>query len=149
YRRGMDYRANAAPLEPDRSILVVALDGHVYGLDRATGEVRWHNNLPGGGTDEIFLAIGYGVVVVSAPPSKLFCLGYLTGQTRGAQMPPPPGRATIVVEPDQIVCAKGGYVDCFSPDGKLLWQQPLRGAGQGVIALGYPGNVAQADETHH
>lgn len=145
----MDYRANAAPLEPDRSILVAALDGHVYGLDRTTGEVRWHNGLPGGGTDEIFLAIGYGVVVVSAHRSRLFCLDYLTGETRWEHTTQTAGRATIVVEPDQIVCAKGGYVDCFSPDGKLLWQQPLRGAGQGRIALGYPGNVAQADEVHH
>jgi outer membrane protein assembly factor BamB len=142
----MDYRANAAPLEPDRSILVVALNGYVYGLDRVTGEARWQNGLPGGGTEEVFLAIGYGAVVVSALGSKLFCLDYLTGQTRWEQTTQRSGRATVLVEPEQIVCAKGGYVDCFSPDGRLLWQQPLKGAGLGRMALGYPGNVAQADD---
>jgi hypothetical protein len=142
----MDYRANAAPLEPDRSILVVALSGNVYGIDRASGEVRWSNDLRGGGIAEVFLAIGYGVVVVSAFGSRLFCLDYLTGQTRWEHTTKTTGRATILLEPDQIVCAKGGYVDCFGPDGRLLWQQPLKGAGVGRIALGYPGNVAQADD---
>jgi hypothetical protein len=142
----MDYRANAAPLPPDRSILVVALSGHVYGIDRTTGDIRWHNGLAGGGTDEVFLAIGYGVVVVSAFGSRLFCLDYLTGQTRWEHTTHTTGRATILLEPDQIVCAKGGYVDCFSPEGRLLWQQPLKGAGLDCMALGYPGNVAQADD---
>jgi len=34
----MDYRQNAAPLERDRSILVVGLNGRPFGLDRASGE---------------------------------------------------------------------------------------------------------------
>lgn len=142
----MDYRENADRPAPDRSILVVALNGHVYGLDRATGALRWHNELAGGGMGEVFLAVGYGVVVASAVGAKLYCLDYLTGETRWVQNTKASGRATVVIEPDQIVCAKSGYLDCFAPDGNALWSQPLKGAGMGRVALGYPGNVAQADD---
>jgi outer membrane protein assembly factor BamB len=141
-----EYRDNAAPLPEDRSILVVAQNGRVYGVDRVTGAVRWENNLDGGGYGEVFLCVGYGVVVVSAFGSKLFCLAYLTGTTRWEQRTSASGRAAIVIEPDQIVCAKGGYIDCFAPDGQKLWEQPLSGAGTGRGALGYPANVAQADD---
>lgn len=142
----MDYRANATTPEPDRSILVVGMSGKVFGLDRTTGEVRWNNDLRGGGFGEVFLAVGYGVVIASAFGKAIFCLDYLTGETRWSDTTQTSGRATIVIEPDQIVCAKDGYVDCFAPDGRKLWQQPLKGQGVGRMALGYPGNVAQADD---
>jgi hypothetical protein len=142
----MDYRANAAEPQPDRSVLVVGLSGHVYGIARATGELLWANNLRGGGFGEVFIAVGYGVVIASAGGAALYCIDYLTGNDRWAVATQASGRATIVIEPDQIVCAKGGYIDCFSPDGNKLWSQPLKGAGVGRIALGYPGNIAQADD---
>jgi hypothetical protein len=141
----MDYRENAAPLERDRSILVVGLNGRLFGLDRASGEPRWFNDLEGS-SGEVTLAIDYGVVIASAAHAALYCIDYLTGVTRWRQFTKDSGRATILLEPDQIVCMKSGYVDCFAPDGRLLWQQPLKGQGLGRGALGYPGNVAQADD---
>lgn len=146
YGSGMDYRSSAGPLEPDRSVLVVGLKGRVFGIDRQTGKALWRNDLPGGGGDEVFLAIGYGAVLASAQGPMIYCLDYLTGHERWKWPTHTSGRATILIEPDHIVCAKSGYLDCFSPEGRLLWAQPLYGAGVGRISLGYPENVAQADD---
>lgn len=140
----MDYRATAEVLQPDRSILVIGLNGNVYGVARDTGELCWRHD--GEGTGEVFLAVGYGVVVVSSNDATLCCLDYLTGRERWTARTRASGRATILIEPDHIVCAKNGYIDCFTPNGAPLWQQPLEGAGLGAVALGYPGNVAQADD---
>jgi outer membrane protein assembly factor BamB len=142
----MTYREAAVAPEPDRSILVVALSGRLIGIDRETGDVRWENEMVGGGRGEVFIAIGYGVVIASAYGAKIFCVDYLTGATRWEQSTHSSGRASIIIEPDRIVCAKAGYLDCYAPDGKFLWQQPLRGQGMGRVALGFPGNVAQADD---
>jgi hypothetical protein len=146
YRRGMDYRTSAETLQPDRSILVVGTRGTLFGLDRMTGAVVWSNGLPGGGFGEVFMAVGYGVVIASAHAGVLYCLDYLTGVERWRQNTTTSGRATILIEPEQIVCAKSGYLDCYAPDGRPLWSQSLDGAGFGRVALGYPGNVAQADD---
>jgi outer membrane protein assembly factor BamB len=142
----MTYRTTSAPPQPDRSILVVGLNGEVVGVDRITGKIRWQNNLPGGSMGEVFIAVNYGVVVASASGDRIYCLDYLTGQQRWASETSGAGRATIVIEPDVIVCVKNGYLDCFSPQGGLLWSQRLEGKGLGRAALGFPGNVAQADD---
>lgn len=142
----MDYRTNASAPPPDRSILVVGLAGKVLGLDRDTGAIAWISPLPELTRDEVFIAVGYGVVVASADTDSIVCLDYLTGELRWAQRTHSAGRATILIEPEQIVCAKAGYVDCYTPDGQRRWRQPLTGHGVGRVALGYPGNVAQADE---
>jgi hypothetical protein len=76
----------------------------------------------------------------------VYCLDCLIGVERWRQPTHSSGSETIVIEPDHIVCAKGGYVDCFAPSGAPLWSQPLSGYGLGRSALGYPGNVAQADD---
>lgn len=141
----MTYRAPPEVLEPDRSVLVVGTNGRVCGVDRATGSILWNSDLPKGSYGEVFIAIGYGVVIASADGAMIFCLDYLTGAERWRSPTTAGGRATIVMEPDQIVCAKGGYIDCFDPDGHHLWSQPLRGFGVGRVSLGLPGNVAQAD----
>jgi outer membrane protein assembly factor BamB len=143
----MTYRQDAGPppAEIDRSLLVVGLNGIVVALERATGQLRWRNDLPGHGGREVFLALRYGVLVVSASGNGVARLDYATGAlvwehpTRGS------GRATILVEPELIVVAKGGYLDAFDHDGRLLWQQPLEGVGMGGTSLGFPGNVVQAD----
>lgn len=145
----MTYRTDAAPPQPDRSILVVALDGRVHGLERESGRIVWQNGLSGGGYGPVFIAVGYGVVIASANGNRVFCLDYLTGEIRWERTTQSAGRATILIEPDCVVCVKRGYVDCFGIDGAVRWQEGLQGAGVGHAALGFPGNVAQADETHH
>ncbi|MEC7987813.1 MAG: hypothetical protein VX278_21775, partial [Myxococcota bacterium] len=55
------------------------------------------------------------------------------------------GRATILATETRIVVCKGGFVDCFSVDGRQLWSQSLKKLGKGVAALGLTENVVQAD----
>lgn len=76
----------------------------------------------------------------------IYCLDYLTGVERWRHDTYTSGRATIVMEPDHILCAKGGYIQSFTVDGRLLWTQPLKGYGVGRCSLGYPGNVVQSDD---
>jgi len=142
----MPYREGEALVEADRSILVVGISGHVLGLERATGAIRWRNNLKGGGSAEVFLGFRFGVLVVSAAGDAVFRLDYQTGATLWSAETQASGRASIVIEPDLIVVAKGGYLDAFDHDGRKLWGQPLSGMGTGRVALGFPGNVAQADD---
>ena len=46
---------------------------------------------------------------------------------------------------DLIVVGKSGYLDGYDHGGRRLWSQSLSGRGTGRLALGFPGNVAQAD----
>lgn len=131
----------------DRSIAVVGIHGKVVGLARKTGAIVWENGLAGGGYGEVFLVVTGGQVFASALGRRLFCLDYRTGamlwesETSGA------GRASIVVEDDLVLVSKGGQVDCFERDGsEHLWTQPLKGKSVGRAALGFPDNVAQADD---
>jgi outer membrane protein assembly factor BamB len=139
----MAYRTDESQLPPDRSLLIVALNEQLYALDRATGELRWRTATELFGT--LSIAIDYGVIVAAGTGGGVACFDYLTGTPRWHQVTQADGRATLIIEPDHIVCAKGGYVDAFAPDGRVLWRQPLQGGGVGAIALGYPRNVAQAD----
>jgi outer membrane protein assembly factor BamB len=142
----MTYREQEMPAEADRSILVIAINGRVRGLDRFNGALRWANDLFEGGTGPVHVAFRYGVLVVSAGGKQVFRLDYTTGATLWSAPTRSEGRATIVIEPDLIVIAKGGYIDAFSHAGQHYWQQPLTGLGTGRIALAFPGNVAQADD---
>jgi outer membrane protein assembly factor BamB len=139
----MTYREQEMRAEADRSILVVATGGSVRGLHRFTGDVRWANDLPAGGLGEVYIAFRYGVLAVSASGNQLFRLDYATGATLWSTPTQSTGRATIVIEPDVIVVAKGGCVDAFSHAGQHYWSQPLTGLGFGGVALAFPGNVAR------
>jgi outer membrane protein assembly factor BamB len=140
------YRESSGPAEADRSILVVGIDGFLFGIDRASGEQRWENELPGGGHGEVFVALRYGVLAVSAGDDLLFRIDYATGKTLWSVRTRGTGRATILVEPDLIVVGKGGYLNAYDHRGKPLWLQELKGRGLGRLALGFPGNVAQSDD---
>jgi outer membrane protein assembly factor BamB len=143
----MPYREQEMLAETDRSILVVATNGKVRGLDRASGAIRWSNDLTGGGIGSVFVAFRFGVLAVSAIGAKVFRLDYATGATLWvADTSGGGGRAAIVIEPDLMFVAKAGQVDAFDHDGVRLWSQPLRGLGVSGVALGFSGNLAQADE---
>jgi outer membrane protein assembly factor BamB len=134
-------------VESGREFLVVALNGKVAALDAESGELRWRNDLPGGGHGEVFLAIDRRDVFVSAQGAKVFCLSYKSGKTRWATDTQAAGRASIVVEKSIVYVAKSGYVDAFDrKTGNRLFAQGLSGFGQGSCALGFAGNVAQGDD---
>lgn len=135
------------PIETGRELLIVALNGKVAALDAATGEIRWQNELEGGGYGEVYLAIDKRDVIVSANGARAYCLSYKSGKTRWAADTHSGGRATIIVEKSIVYIAKGGYVDAFArKTGERIFSQGLSGFGVGSCALGLPGNVAQGDD---
>jgi outer membrane protein assembly factor BamB len=140
------YRESPGPAEADRSILVVGIDSYLIGIDRKTGEQRWENPLVIGGAGEVYIALRYGALVVSAFDAVVLRVDYQTGETLWERPTRDTGRATILVEPDLIVVGKGGYLNAYDHHGKPLWFQELRGRGLGRLALAFPGNLAQADE---
>lgn len=136
------YRQQPPPPEVDRSLLIVGLAGRVIALERASGHLRWRNDLLGGGGGDVKVAIRYGALIVSALGAVVYRLDYQSGRTLWQSQTRATGPTTLLIESDGITVAKAGYVECFAHDGKRLWQQPLSGLGTGTTSLGYPGNVA-------
>ena len=77
---------------------------------------------------------------------RVFCFRYPTGELVWTKNSSAGGRASMVVEGDLLLVAKGGKIDCYQLDGKWLWTQLLEGHGRGAIAMGVPGTWAQADD---
>lgn len=134
------YRADAAP---DRTILVCAFGGRVFGLERSTGAVRWEVKVEGH-TVEILIDAG---IVVAATVSHLAFIDYATGTVhkkiplQGTLV----GRPTMLVDSGNIYVARAGEVSCYTVRGESVWLQPFRGKGSTTVALGLPGNIRQAD----
>lgn len=150
YTGGMVYRqADSAQAELERSILVVGVNGHVVGLSRSDGSVVWDNDLAGGGYGPVYIALRYGVLAASADGKALFRLDYATGQEIWAAETRARGRATILIEPDLITCAKGEFVHCFDHDGNERWRRklPHYAPATASLSLAFPGNLAQSDES--
>ena len=47
---------------------------------------------------------------------------------------------------EQLFIGNSGAVACYSRSGDFLWEQYFTGEGFGEPALGFPGNVRQADD---
>jgi outer membrane protein assembly factor BamB len=133
------YRTAATP------VLVVAVNGSVFGIDASNGEQRWSNVLDGAGFGVVELAIESERVLACPAGGFVFCLDESSGETRWrAATSGLRGRATMLVDGDRVVVAKGGAVDCFSlATGERAWS--VGNVGTGSIALGVQGRVRQAD----
>lgn len=143
------YRASAAE---DRSVLVTAFKGRVFGLDRATGQVRWEVSLllqaSGWGVeDETEIWIG-GDVVIACSTRSLAFISYPDGRLLASKPIPGsyPARPTMLVDGEHVYVGRGGELSCFTTRGDLVWFQPFQGKGLGSLAIGLPGNVRQADD---
>lgn len=130
----------------DHTLLLVALGGKIAALDHSSGQIRWQDDMKGGGYGEVALAAAQGRVFTSAQSAKVFCYRYASGELLWSASTSSSGRATIVVEGDRVFVSKGGEVDCFSLDGSKLWTQRLPGKGVGTAAIGFPGNIVQGDD---
>lgn len=130
----------------EQPVLVVALGGSVCGVDAKTGAWLWKNAMPGGGFGEVAIAVSDEVVFASAHGPLVYCLDLRNGNELWKAQTQKSGRATILLQGERIFVAKHGVVDCFSWQGHLLWSQELPGLGSGRLALGFPGNVVQADD---
>lgn len=137
------YRESA---EEDRSILVTAFNGKVFGIDRATGQVRWKFAGPSHG--EVELVVGSGVVVACGTKQLCF-IELATGRPlrvvelvgQFAQRP------IMLIDGPHIFVARAGEIGCYTTSGDWLWAQPLTGEGMGHMSLALPGNARQADQT--
>ncbi len=138
------YRRSA---EEDRSILVVGLNGRVFGVDPATGAHVWEHALSSVPSGEVELMI-HGARVFASNGRKLACFEYPSGRPVGVVDIPGAykGRPTMLLENDRLLVATRGELSCYNMDGQLLWHDPFAGKGVGSMSLGFPGNVRQADD---
>ena len=129
--------------KPDK--LIVGLEASVIGLDAQTGEVCWHNNMPLGGHSWVALAVYEEVIFASANAKRLFCIEKETGQTRWSVQTNGIGRASLIITEQGICVSKGGFVECFSFAGDLLWSKNLKQWGKKAAAMAYKNTIVQAD----
>jgi outer membrane protein assembly factor BamB len=134
--------------EAPTPVVVLAIDSRVLGIDPGTGEVRWDYS-PGGLASAATALLVTPNHVFAASNKRLVCLDYPTGDLRW-QADIPAGRAVLLLDGGRLfVSTSSGQADCFSIDGQHLWQNKLKGKGIGSVAIGLPGSVMQADESHH
>ncbi len=132
----MTYRASAAS-----EIVVVAFNGHVFGMKPETGHRIWSYDLPG---NEVRLAFDEGMVFVATVMS-VACLDGVTGVERWKHASAS-ANPTLLVEAGRVFLGDGGKVTCLSAlDGRVLWTDAFKGKGSSGVAIGVPGNIAQAD----
>ena len=136
-----------------RNILVAATGGWVRGRDRRTGERVWEVNVAhSGGSfatyhEAIELIVREDVVLAAALMDKsLYCIEYQTGAVIGRVDLGTIGRKSILVDGNQIFVGCGREIRCYDLHGNSLWED-LGDKGAGVVSLGLPGNVRQADQT--
>ncbi len=134
------YRESA---NEDRSILVTAFAGKLFGLHRDDGCIAWTRLLGGGHEVEILIDCGR---VYATQGREVHCVDYETGElVWEVKMPNAyEGRPTMVVERDHLFVGSAGEVSCLSLQGEVVWTQHFVNMGIGAVALGFPGNVRQA-----
>lgn len=130
----------------DRSLLIAAFAGRVFGLSAATGEVVWEQRMSPQRTVELLVRDDR---VYACDGLSLVRFDYASGRELQRTTLPDTykGRPTIVAERDRIFIGSSGEIMCFNSDCELMWMQPFKGKGMGAVSLGFPGNVRQADAT--
>jgi outer membrane protein assembly factor BamB len=136
------FRSSAAE---DRSLLIVGINGVVMAMSPQSGRAIWRNDLKGAGHGVVELLVTADLVVATGQGTRIHALAYRTGETLWTAEHTSSGRATFLAEGELLFVAKGGELCCFSLDGERLWHERFSGHGMGTIALGFPGNVRQAD----
>lgn len=135
------YRDNAGT---DRSLLVAAFGGQVYGIERSSGDTRWEFEIDDGGHVEIYVE---GGIVIAATQSRIVFLRYDTGEEiRGGDLPgDPQGRPTMIVDDENVYVARDGEIVCYGLGGKAKWRRAFSGRQTSSVALGFPGFTRQSD----
>jgi outer membrane protein assembly factor BamB len=131
------------------TVLVVAFRGKVLGIDARTGQRLWQQAIGESFViDEVELIITPARVFV-CDGKVLACLEYPSGTWIGATPLPGKyagGRPTMVLQGEALYVATTASVTCFDNAGQVVWHDPFEGLGFGSMALGFPGNVRQADD---
>ncbi len=125
-------------------VLVASFSGRVFGVEPASGQVSWEHDVDRTANAASIVVTEDRVYVGSF--SALTCLRYPTGEPLWSVEPRVTSRrTTLLLAGDRLFLASSGEIECFTLDGRSLWHQGFRGKGQGDVALGFPGNVVQAD----
>lgn len=138
---------------PANDILVTAFSNQIFGLDVASGQIRWEV-VPPQGFGEIELAIEDGVVIAANSSVIVFIdvsvafIDYMTGHvhaivplTGNNRM----GRPTMIIAGGHLFIGRSGEVRCMTLRGQPVWTKELLGRGMRSLSLGFPGNIRQAD----
>lgn len=137
------YRQDASP---DRTILVTTFNSRVFGIDRATGDIRW-SVVRELGDDQIYEIAIEGDVVIAASSTNIGFIDYRSGTVHA--IVPIGGmarRPLMVVDGGFVYLSTSGELVCFTTRGQVVWKQGFKGHGYGPMALGLPGNIRQADD---
>lgn len=134
----------AAAQDPTE-LLILAGSGNVLALDPRTGELRWQHDLRERlGYGPIDLALTDTRVVVAAQSANVLCFEYASGkllwEARSSRMQ---GRTTLLLQGPLTFLTRESTVDCFNAAGQRVWTRVVTAAG--AMAMGFPGNVVQAD----
>lgn len=127
-------------------LLVVAFNGKVFGLERATGTVTWRVEVePNGEVVELLID---DTTVIACTKSYLAFIDYASGELRNLLKRRDEGvgqRPVMIFDNDCLFVASSGFACSYSLDGQLLWDQKFTGERFGETALGFPFDVRQAD----
>lgn len=142
------------PETQDADLVITAVAGFVRGLDRTTGRRVWEVQVVKDArplASCIHLAIELvirGDMILAAAYSDrlLFCIDYHTGTVRWYADLGRIGRKTILLDGDQIFVGLIRSLFCYNVRGELQWADSAEMGGSGVVSLGVPGNVRQADQ---
>lgn len=130
---------------PANGILVSAFRNRLFGLDTASGQIRWEVSV-GKTPSEVEIAIEDGVVIAAVADGIAF-VDYRNGDVL-AMVPLQvtyKRRPTMLVSNGLLFVGTDGEVSCFTIRGQPVWMQSFSGKGLGSVALGVPGAVRQAD----
>jgi outer membrane protein assembly factor BamB len=136
-----------APETQDANLVITAVAGFVRGLDRTTGRRVWEVQVVKDArplASCIHLAIELVIredMILAAAYSDNH-----TGAVRWYADLGRIGRKTILLDGDQIFVGLIRSLFCYNVRGELLWADSAETGGSGVVSLGVPGNVRQADQ---
>jgi len=128
--------------EGEAQVLVVALGGTLLGQDPLTGKILWKRDVHRFGNPLALVVTP--TAIYAAGLDQLVRLDYPSGELRWAARVPR-GRNMLLLQGQRLYVGGAGEVACFTLDGKLVWHEPFKGQGRPAVALGFPGNVVQAD----
>lgn len=132
-------------MQPAAPIIVAVIGGQVVGVSLDSGQVVWRYAMEGAIAPPRIHVTAHHVFVAGP---VLACLDYRTGGVYWHVAAPKthnnPG--TMLVQDGRLLFGVKDTLFCHAiSDGRLLWHCPLPAKGWEQIALGAPGNVAQAD----
>jgi outer membrane protein assembly factor BamB len=128
-------------------LIIAAFGGKVFGVDAATGAPRWKVEVEWTSgpvelivTRERVVALtGRWILLLERETGR--ALKKVERKDNGAG-----ARPVALVDGPHLFIGSAGALCCYTLDGEFLWDQPFKGEGLGVVALGVPGNVRQADD---